>query len=681
MNPIIVSGLDHPLVPYFVVHQLSEGAGAVVCVAQDEPAAMQLRRRVHAVLLQREQDGGAGSADALMAGLRFAAPALAVAACADSGPLRHFRFISSSELRAMFRDEACRQDAARAQADGAPPALLLVFDRHDLPWERSLESCMRTIDRVARSGAVDGADLHLYCMGAYTDDIALLQDGAAPAASPLAALVSQSVGLMGALNRRAPGYLARYPLRMREAYVQEIRLMPASHAAALLASAHPAVQARRHLVIGAQSVGIGAALGEIVRAAGGTLVTGHGGAAPDRAAALLENAMKQASAHAASEWSDLEASQNGEFMLHLVSAPATAMSLMLGAAREHGAAPGEQMRDLLAGTPLQTASRPGLRYYRYGTGSKVLLLVNAFGLPLDFWHLLASRLGTDCRVITLERAATAGGAGEIPTTCYSTPDFIAEYMADCGAVLDAEGIESCHVASWCSGAKLALELARAYPSRILSLSLLAPSFAGVKGFAGDDSAYEKNLFMMCGLVNKMPKTAASMAATMLQLMEKNSKDMERFDPGRKDVLDVLELADAEHLGALYSPFSSASNLVEFSRQLVHFRAHDIVPLLAPDAVQVPVMLVTGQSDTTTSNTRARDLCGRLQNVVGFDIEGSSHYLIHQDHRLLAELLTGFMREGIELNNDNPRVQRSLYRRACAPVLAPAEQPSLAEAIS
>lgn len=683
MNPIIVSGLNHPLVPYFVAHQLSLGVGAVACAAPGEPGARQLGERVHALLLQREQEG-AGSAEALMAGLDFAAtPA---AACGDGGPRRHFRFLSGPELSAMFRDEAGLQDAARAQAGGPPAELFLVFDRHHLPWERSVESCMRTIEQAARGSADGGAVPHLYCMGAYIDDAddaddagdaALAQDGAAPAASPLATLVHEAVALMGALERRAPGYLARYPLRIREHYGQEMRLMPASEAAARLAGADPAIRARRHLVIGARSVAIGAALGEIVGAGGGTLVVGAG--APDSAGALLENAMKQAAAHAASEWSDLEASQDGEFKLHLVGAAASGVPLMLGAARAHEAALALRVQSRPTSQPLQLASRPGLRYYVHGTGSKVLLLVNAFGLTLDFWHMLVASLGAECRVIALDRGAP-DGAGEIPTTCYSAPDFLAAYLADCGAVLDAEGIDACHVASWCSGAKFALELAHAYPARILSLSLLAPSFAGVKGFAGDDSAYEKNLFMMCGLVNKMPKTAASMAATMLQLMEKNGKDMERFAPGRKDALDILEVADARHQPALYQPFASAANLVEFSRQLVHFRGHDIVPLLAPGAVRVPVMLVTGQSDTTTSNARARDLCGRLQDVVGFDIEGSSHYLIHQDHRLLAELLAGFLREGIELNSGNLRVQRSLYRRAHAPVMAPAGQPVLAEAL-
>lgn len=656
MKQITVSGLDHPLAPYLVVHQLLHGAGDVVCHADHADAAEQMRAKVDAALRQHEEDEA--GVTALLARLRFAHDA--------AGPRRHFRFLGATALAAMFGDEARERQATGAAADAQPEQLLLVFDRHNLPYERSVASCMRTIEQAASMGVHPHTRLHLFCMGACVDDSAPLQHGSRPPASPLETLVSDSVGLMDALRRRAPDYLGRYPLHVRQHGKQEIRVMPASRAAALLAGAGHTLHAPRNVIIGAQAVSIGAVVHEAVKAAGGVLHTAHTGEARSKAAELLDNGMAQTGAHANTEWTDLEAAQGGECALHLVRAPAADLSLLLRAAQQRAAQRAASMQRDFAGLPgmtLHASSRPGLRYYSCGAGDDVVLLVNAFGLPLDFWQMLVSSLGTQYRFIALDRAGPAADA--VPTTCYSSPDYVADYLADCSAVLDGEAIGRCHVASWCSGAKLALELARAQPARIQSLTLLAPSFAGIDGFAGDDSAYEKNLFTMCKLVNKTPKTAGIMASTMLQMMEKNSKDIERFNAGRKDAVDVLELADAHHQPALYRPFSSAANLVEFSRQLAHFRQHDIRAALGAAGVRVPVMLVTGRSDTTTSNERARDICGRLREVVGFEVEGASHYLIHQDYRLVGKLLAGFLREGINVKSGGLRIRRTLFRETVA----------------
>jgi pimeloyl-ACP methyl ester carboxylesterase len=288
--------------------------------------------------------------------------------------------------------------------------------------------------------------------------------------------------------------------------------------------------------------------------------------------------------------------------------------------------------------------------------------------------MLACELGRDHRVVVLERPGAAHGA--IPATYYADTDYLAAWLADCRAVLAAEQIDSCHVASWCSGAKFALELAHACPGTVRSLSLLAPSFAGMEGFAGRDSAYEQSLHTMCKVVDKMPKTAATMAATMLQMMEKNSRDLERFDPLRKDAVDILELADAHHQPALYQPFAGAAQLVDFSRQLMQFRSHDVRHLLTDAKLRVPVLLVTGSCDTTTSNERAKDLCRRLAGVAGFEIDGASHYLIHQEYALVAALLRGFLRDGLEMQCDRFHIQRSLFRQV--PATAPATAPRAAQ---
>jgi pimeloyl-ACP methyl ester carboxylesterase len=316
----------------------------------------------------------------------------------------------------------------------------------------------------------------------------------------------------------------------------------------------------------------------------------------------------------------------------------------------------------LPGLKVKQTAQPALRYFSYGTGPDALLIVNAFGLSLDFWQVLAGSLQDRFTLFALDKRDAADDETCISRTYYSADNYADDYVADVAEVLRSAGIDRCHVVSWCSGAKLAIELADAIPGSIRSLSLIAPSFAGIESPQGCDSAYEKNLHTMCRIVRQMPKSAGNMASSMTAIMHKSSNDLDRFHRNAKDAVDVFELPDAHHLPLLYRPFSSAQNMVAFSQQLMHFRAHDITPRLGKQTLQVPVMLVTGRTDTTTSASRAKDICGRLPHIVGFEIEGSSHYLIHQNYRIVADLLRAFATDGMDMAYSNPRVERSVFQQ-------------------
>jgi pimeloyl-ACP methyl ester carboxylesterase len=316
----------------------------------------------------------------------------------------------------------------------------------------------------------------------------------------------------------------------------------------------------------------------------------------------------------------------------------------------------------LPGVTSHSTTRPGLRYFRFGQGEQVLLIVNAFGLALDFWQMLAAALGPQYRVLALESSEHTSGQTTIPELYYRSEHYVQDYLDDIAAMTAAEGIEQFHLLSWCSGAKLAMELVSARPQAVKSLCMITPSFAGMEGVAGNDSGYEKNLHTMCKLVNQMPKTAPNMANSMMAIMKKNANDLERFQKGIKDAVDILGLVDEVHLPLLYQAFSNGDNLLAYSRQLMRFRAHDIRPCLDSSAMQLPILLITGQVDATTSSERARDICKKLPQAIGFELQGGSHYLLHQNFQLVAALLSGFIGQGLKLEMPNPRLKRSLLQQ-------------------
>src|SRR5687767_8173138 len=141
----------------------------------------------------------------------------------------------------------------------------------------------------------------------------------------------------------------------------------------------------------------------------------------------------------------------------------------------------ERFRTLEGLQVRQTADR-SLRYFVYGSGPEVLLLVNAFGLTMDFWPKMARALREDFTMMVLDKPGSLQDETRIPRTYYSTESSVEDYISAAAGVLAYEQVSRCHVVSWCSGAKFAMELAHASPELVRSLSFITPSFAGVEGF-------------------------------------------------------------------------------------------------------------------------------------------------------------------------------------------------------
>jgi pimeloyl-ACP methyl ester carboxylesterase len=331
----------------------------------------------------------------------------------------------------------------------------------------------------------------------------------------------------------------------------------------------------------------------------------------------------------------------------------------LRAAHESHAAP---RFDTLPGLGRALAADGRTRYLRCGDGATALLLVNAFGLPMDVWHELACRLAGEVRVLALDAVPAADGGAQraVADPYYVGADAPARFVAAVEAVLAAEGLGRCHVASWCGGAKLALELARARPALVTSLALLAPSFAGEPEIEGEgDSAFENSLATMCQVVDRMPAAAAGMARSMQVLLGRGGQGAQEARGGDAGGAAVFALHDRVTTPWLHAPFEDGARMAAYSRQLLAFRAHRVPAAGAADDGQAaPRLLVTGELDATTNNRRARALLAGGGPLAHFELQRAGHTFVHQNAALVAPLLLDFFRHGAQATwTPHPRLRR------------------------
>jgi len=267
-----------------------------------------------------------------------------------------------------------------------------------------------------------------------------------------------------------------------------------------------------------------------------------------------------------------------------------------------------------------------------------MLLINAFGIPNDVWHDFAAGLAPDFSLYLADDASDTPADGELTRAYYSSPDAPDRYARSVAELLDVEGIDAIHVASWCGGARYALALARALPGRIASMSLIAPSFAGAQDYDGADSAYENNLNTMCSLVARMPKAADSMAKSMIGLLEKRA----RSDAREGGHASMFALPDSATRHWLHAPFVSAANMIEYSQQLLNFRAHRIESERDGSIAGIPALLVTGEYDEMTCAIRARAITSAQLRPIQVELQAGSHHMVHQNAALLSQLVGTFV---------------------------------------
>src|SRR5262249_18862458 len=140
------------------------------------------------------------------------------------------------------------------------------------------------------------------------------------------------------------------------------------------------------------------------------------------------------------------------------------------------------------------SGRP-LRYSAVGSGPAVVL-INAYGMKLEFLDWLASELAGRYRVIALVCRGLDEPLDAIPGR--------SAHADDVRRILDAEGIGAAHLIGWCTGPKVALELEHHHPERVRSMTFVTGSFAPLAGADELVTAYDTSIAKVARVVDKRP---------------------------------------------------------------------------------------------------------------------------------------------------------------------------------
>jgi pimeloyl-ACP methyl ester carboxylesterase len=591
------------------------------------------------------------------------------AVCLDDGAVRQL----------LAGHEGCRElpPSLRDDEAGVCRLRVVVGYRAFAPF-CSIASLTQRLQAAVEDAWGRRPEVQVFVLGNGLD----VASGSAPIAAidvevtrPFERLVAALAGLVFEARRRDDAHFDRVALTLPDEVDGEVRLLGLDAVAAFIGGMGDALPAGAHLLHGWPLCTRRELVREVAQVAGVPVRDTTGALPVDAVGELVRLELQHATARdALGREAELVARADHDVALHAVATPAIAdwrarVRAVVEPMREAYATFRAPRIDALPGLDRCMAADGSTRYLRNGTGDSALLLVHAFGLPMDVWHELARHLAPSVRVLALEAleahrdlSSAADPSGAFIDPCYGAPDAPAGFVRAVEAVLAAEGLAACHVASWCGGSKLALELARRRPEAVASLALLAPSFAGEPAEEGaGDSAFETSLATMCQVVERMPGAATGMAKSMKALLGRGpaAPGAGGADPTGAG---VFALHDAATTPWLHAPFEDAAHMVAYSRQLLAFRAHRVASGAAlsgppPTGLSMPLMLLTGELDATTNNERAHAAVAACGAMVHFSLQRAGHYFVHQNAALVADVLLDFQRHGTKTEPPHPRLRR------------------------
>ncbi len=395
------------------------------------------------------------------------------------------------------------------------------------------------------------------------------------------------------VRRREPGYLARFPLafplvsQQAERYRQHPRF--ARYDAAEIAEALVAGIARF------------AAHGACVREAAGD-------AADPLAGLLLDSIV------------DAAAAERGDFRLD----PRLPRS-------------GRPVAEILTDGYDERRTPAGTRYFIGRQGDRPLVLVNACGIPLAVWSKLLGDRSHGLRIIVVESRTADIIDGGMRAYADLTVD-----ADDLAAALDHAAVDRVDVLGWCSGGKLAIELANRRPERIRSLVLLSITLRGIRGVERQPNAFEDNMGQIFSVVSQRPAMARIFAKNFQQQEQAQFVDWDGLadDPARR-AATLFGMPAKEHASALIAPMLQPDFLANYGRRMTFDEAYPIDEVLS--RLNLPVLAISGDHDTVVDNAlTCKGLTRWGPPAVHARVKGSGHYVHDLQYPYFRSILTEFL---------------------------------------
>jgi nucleoside-diphosphate-sugar epimerase/pimeloyl-ACP methyl ester carboxylesterase len=279
-----------------------------------------------------------------------------------------------------------------------------------------------------------------------------------------------------------------------------------------------------------------------------------------------------------------------------------------------------------------------VKVFSAGDRSKpVAVLVNAIGMPVEFWSRFAKQLSDDFFVLTWETRACPN----VDLSCDVKNHSFTHHVHDMFAVLDRFEVDEASIVGWCSGAQIALKGASTHPERVRRVASVNGSFGGAAGVPM--TVFEEKLREV------MPKIAKDwrMAEIYFNVVYGNrvagGVDHADLHEKNEQASAVLTSVDPALLHLTSRPFESVESLFRYSRMIAASLNEDVSQWIGH--VNAPVLLYTGKRDVTAHPECTRWVAQRLRDASLMIDDDGDHFTFYEEPSV-CDRVRSFLRQGV-----------------------------------
>lgn len=259
-----------------------------------------------------------------------------------------------------------------------------------------------------------------------------------------------------------------------------------------------------------------------------------------------------------------------------------------------------------------------------------VVLINAYGMPIEFWVPMGSALRDHYRLISWESRYVPTLTDHFdPTRC-----GLEVQVEDLRAVLDHFGVASAHLVAWCSGAQVALEFSRQFPERVQKRVLLNGTYCGDM----PRTRFQRDFITLVNHVSVDRRRARIYYELMY------GKGTQTFQTGnqRDKFLSLFAGVDPFLLHMTSAPFQDPEALFRYASL---FRPFFQAPeqLAEQDGGQ-PTLVVTTPTDIISHPDASLRIAQNLKNGTLLRLPEGDHYALYHDSSL-PEQVSQFLQFG------------------------------------
>jgi pimeloyl-ACP methyl ester carboxylesterase/nucleoside-diphosphate-sugar epimerase len=306
------------------------------------------------------------------------------------------------------------------------------------------------------------------------------------------------------------------------------------------------------------------------------------------------------------------------------------------------AARNQRAASLLANIAPRSIDRNGdkLNYYVIGTKGDFILVLNALGQMLDFWHRLIDQLARHYRVVIWETRGLEAGQDSLR---------MSDHLDDIESILLEEQATACYLIAWCTGPQLASEFYLRHPEMVMGMAYLNTVYK-VAGRLDLDTTYGINLEKLCRLLDTHPEMTPSVMKSLSAPPASNINLMDETDSGNA-ARQVLALTNVHLRSLVLAPFRTVQRTQNYARQIVDLV--DTPTAAKAPRVESPILMMGCEYDQVALAAKSREVARLYPNCRHVELPGATHYSIYDRTELVSAMLQRFFQDPSSVASAQP----------------------------